>query len=61
MKVNDKASEAQDFKYNEWLARDFLLDKIDREKVEKERLLMLYNHLQLLKEYDEELGLGYDD
>lgn len=43
--------------FDQWLKEEFLLDEIVRTPGENDKLEKLYNYLQLLKEYDEELGL----
>lgn len=52
--------EAQGFNkevYNKWLTEDFMLNEIERTPDQEEKLQKMYEYLQLLKEYDEELGL----
>lgn len=41
--------------FESWQARDFILDEIDREPDQEERMIKLYEYLQLLGGYDEEL------
>lgn len=48
---------AQASKYNQWLTEEFMLNEISRTPDQEEKLQRMYEYLQLLKEYDEELGL----
>ena len=43
--------------YNKWLTEDFMLDEIARTPDQEEKLQKMYEYLQLLKEWDEEIEL----
>ena len=43
--------------YNKWLTEDFMLDQIAKTPDQEEKLQKMYDYLQLLKEYNDELGL----
>lgn len=42
--------------HEKWLTEDFILDEMAKADQE-EKMIILFDYLQLLKEYDEELGL----
>ena len=60
MMMEEEDLEARGFNkevYNKWLTEDFMLNEIERTPNQEEKLQKMYEYLQLLKEYDEELGL----
>lgn len=44
-------------KYNNWLTEEFMMDQIEKTPDDEERFQKMFEYLQLLKDWDEELEL----